>query len=194
VNITAYAASSTQADPSYQADARELGRLLAIAGHRVIYGGGGVGSMGAIAEGALSAGGEVIGVLPEFMLELEWGHRSLTALHVVQNMHERKHKMLELADAVVALPGGCGTLEELFEAITWKRLGLITAPIVMLNTNGFYTPVIELLERTISERFLNPEHRAMWSLAGRPDDVLSAIANAAPWSAKAREFAAVRAT
>jgi uncharacterized protein (TIGR00730 family) len=193
VIITVYAASSSQCAPHYHEAARELGATIARAGHHLVYGGGAVGSMGAVAAGALAEGGEVTGVLPRFMDELEWGHRSLSTMVVVESMHERKLKMLELADAVVALPGGCGTLEELFEAITWKRLGLITAPIVMLNTHDFYTPVVALLQQAIDERFMNPEHAAMWSIAASPGEVLAVI-NAAPkWSSAAREFAVVRA-
>lgn len=190
--ITVYAASSTQCAPHYHEAARQLGVAIASGGHHLVYGGGAVGSMGAVAAGALSAGGEVTGVLPRFMDELEWGHRSLSTMLVVESMHERKLKMLELADAIVALPGGCGTLEELFEAITWKRLGLITAPIVMLNTADFYTPVAALLAHAINERFMNPEHAAMWSLALTPEAVLDVIAAAPRWSSAAREFAVVR--
>lgn len=190
--VSVYAASSAHCEPTYHDHARLLGGLIAQGKHTLVYGGGAVGSMGAVAEGALAAGGEVIGVLPRFMDELEWGHRQLSMLHVVESMHERKLKMLEMADAVVALPGGSGTLEELFEAITWKRLGLISAPIVMLNTNGFYRPVVELLEHAIAQRFMNPEHRAMWSCADTPMAVMDAIRDAPAWPKNAREFAVVR--
>src|SRR5215467_5069169 len=139
MRICVYAASSQHSDAVFRNTAHRLGHLLATAGCSVVYGGGSAGSMGAIADGALAAGGEVIGVLPRFMADLEWGHPGLTRLELVEDMRERKHKLLTDSDAVVALPGGCGTLEELFEAITLKRLGLYFNPIVLVNTKNFYT-------------------------------------------------------
>src|ERR1035437_9110551 len=138
------------------------------------------------------AGGKVVGVLPRFMDELEWGHRSLTELRVVDSMHERKQLMLELADAVVALPGGCGTLEELFEAITWKRLGLYFGPIVLVNVNGFFDSCTEMLSRCVDERFMDERHRAMWSVVTEPEAVVEAIHAAPAWTAAARSFAQVK--
>src|SRR6266700_815232 len=146
--VCVYCASSAQADPLYAEAAARLGRHLAAEGFAVVYGGSTLGSMGRMAHAALDAGGKVTGVIPRFMDDLEWGHRSLTELHVVDDMHERKRLMPQLSDAVVALPGGCGTLEELFEAITWKRLGLYLGPIVLVNVNRFFDPCIELLNRT----------------------------------------------
>src|SRR5579884_3607112 len=138
MRICVYAASSQQCDPLYHDAAKRLGALLAQAGCTLVYGGGSAGSMGAVANGALAAGGEVVGVIPRFMADLEWGHGGLTRLELVEDMRERKHRLLTDSDAVVALPGGCGTLEELFEAITLKRLGLYFKPIVLLNTRGYY--------------------------------------------------------
>src|SRR5699024_7380648 len=158
MRICVYCASSEKIDDFYKEAAYELGALLAANDHTVVYGGSSVGSMGALADGALSRGGEVIGILPPFMADLELGHRQLTHLELVENMRERKHKLLTGSDAVVSLPGGCGTLEELFEAITLKRLGIYLNPIVLLNLRGFYTPLLDFLDRTIAERFLNPEH------------------------------------
>jgi hypothetical protein len=126
------------------------------------------------------------------MDDLEWGHGALTELRVVDGMHERKRLMLELSDAVVALPGGSGTLEELFEAITWKRLGLYLGPIVMVNVNGFFDPCIEQLHRAVEQRFMDPRHAAMWSVAAEPEAVPEALRAAPPWSADARQFAALR--
>jgi len=137
-SVCVYCASSSRSPEIYLEAAARLGRALAEAGMGIVYGGSSLGSMGRMAEAALAAGGKVTGVLPQFMDELEWGHRNLTELRVVDDMHERKRTMLELADAVVALPGGCGTLEELFEAITWKRLGLFFGPVVLVNVNGFF--------------------------------------------------------
>jgi uncharacterized protein (TIGR00730 family) len=145
--------------------------------------------MGQLADGALAEGGKVIGILPRFMKDLEWGHQGLTELRIVQDLHERKRLMIEGADAVIALPGGCGTLEELFEAITWKRLGLYWNPIVMVNTCDFFRPALELLDRCIQERFMDPRHKAMWTVVRRPEEVISAIQSAPRWSADARGFA-----
>jgi uncharacterized protein (TIGR00730 family) len=145
--------------------------------------------MGALADGALAAGGSVLGVLPHFMKDLEWGHTGLDSLELVSDMRERKRRMLDAADAVVALPGGCGTLEELMEAITFKRLGLFTGPIVMVNTRGFYEPCIELLARCVEEHFMSPQHEAMWTVVDEPEQVLDAIEQAPPWSEEARGFA-----
>ena len=148
--------------------------------------------MARLAEGALGAGGTAIGIMPRFMVELEWGHKQLTEMVMVDDMRERKRRMLEGADAVVALPGGCGTLEELFEAITWKRLGLYFGPIVLVNVNGFFDSCIELLSRCVDERFMDERHRAMWSVVTEPEAVVEAIHAAPAWTAAARNFAQVR--
>ncbi|HET9483154.1 MAG TPA: TIGR00730 family Rossman fold protein [Xanthomonadales bacterium] len=192
VRVCVYCASSDSAPPIYRQQAHDLGVMLAQAGCTVVYGGGGVGSMGALADGALSQGGRVIGVIPKFMTEVEWQHPGLATLEVVEDMRERKHRLLAGSDAVVALPGGCGTLEELFEAITLKRLGLYFNPIVLLNTRGYWTPLARFLETTIAERFMNPEHAAMWSMVDRPEDVLPEIRGTPRWHENARDFAVAR--
>jgi len=193
MRVCVYAASSDHSHPDYCAAAFALGQHLARGGCSVVYGGGSHGSMGAVANGALDAGGEVIGILPRFMADLEWGHTGLTKLELVEDMRERKHKLLTNSDAVVALPGGCGTLEELFEAITLKRLGLYFNPILLLNTRNYWTPLTRFLdEQVIAERFLNPEHRAMWQTVQTPDAVLEAIRNTPRWHQNARDFAAVK--
>jgi len=192
MRICVYAASSQQTDAVYRDAAFALGGHLATAGCSVVYGGGSAGSMGAIANGALACGGEVIGILPRFMADLEWGHPGLTKLELVEDMRERKHKLLTDSDAVVALPGGCGTLEELFEAITLKRLGLYFNPIVLLNTKGFYTPLQVFMQQVIGERFMNAEHAAMWSLVDAPEEVLPRIRATPKWREDAREYAVVR--
>src|SRR5207248_1321409 len=143
----------------------------------------------ALADGALAEGGRVIGIIPRFMNELEWGHKGLTELQVVRDLHERKRRMIEGADAVVALPGGSGTFEELLEAITWKRLGLYLSPIVIVNVRGFYDPLRELLERAIAERFMDERHRDMWTFVDGPTEVLAAIQSAPDWSPEARAWA-----
>jgi hypothetical protein len=180
--VCVYCASSRRADPAHYAAAARLGRLLAEAGLEIVYGGGGVGSMGALADGALAAGGRVIGIMPRFMRELEWDHAGLADLHVVEDMHTRKQRMLAEADAVVALPGGSGTLEELLEAITWKRLGLFGGPIVLVNVRGFYDHLVGLLEHAIAEHFMDVRHADMWQLVSRPEDVLDALRQAPEWS------------
>src|SRR5260370_8883490 len=185
-SVCVYCSSSNQAPAIYLDAAARLGRILAENGITIVYGGSSVGSMGRLAAAALEAGGKVIGVLPRFMDDLEWGHRALSELRIVDDMHERKRLMLELSDAVIALPGGCGTLEELFEAITWKRLGLYFGPVVLVNVNGFYDPCIQLLDRTVDEGFMNPKHRAMWGVFERPEDVVGALRAATPWTRDAR--------
>jgi uncharacterized protein (TIGR00730 family) len=192
MRVCVYAASSQQTDAVYRDAAFRLGGLLATAGCTVVYGGGSAGSMGAIANGALASGGEVIGILPRFMADLEWGHPGLTKLELVEDMRERKHRLLTGSDAVIALPGGCGTLEELFEAITLKRLGLYFNPIVLLNTRQFYAPLQTFMRRVIDERFMNPEHAAMWSLVDEPEQVLPVIRATPRWREDARNYAVVR--
>ncbi len=189
--ICVFCASSDQTDRVYQDDARELGRNLARNHKTVVYGGGSIGSMGALADGALEEGGRVIGVIPKFMVELEWAHTGVSRLDIVDDMHERKRKMLEETDAVVALPGGTGTFEELFETLTLKRLGLYCQPIVMVNTNDFFDPLRDMLERCIVGRFMREMHRDMWAFVEGPDDVLPAIANSLPWSPENRTLAAL---
>jgi len=141
MRICVYCASSEYCDRIYHEAAQTLGRVLAEAGCTIVYGGGAVGLMGSLANGALAAGGEVVGIIPRFMTEVEWQHPGLASLEVVEDMRERKHRLLTGSDAVVALPGGCGTLEELFEALTLKRLGLYFNPIVLVNTKDFYAPL-----------------------------------------------------
>jgi uncharacterized protein (TIGR00730 family) len=192
MRICVYAASSPQAAPAYHDAARRLGELVAAERCSIVYGGGSQGLMGALADGALAKGGEVIGILPKFMADLEWGHPGLTHLDLVEDMRERKHKLLTGSDAVVALPGGCGTLEELFEAITLKRLGLYFNPIVLLNTDGFYDGLQAFLGHVIAHKFLNPGHAEMWTLVDRPEDVLPAIRATPPWREDARDYAIVR--
>lgn len=192
MRICVYAASSAQVAPEFHAAARRLGENLAENGCTVVYGGGSQGLMGALADGALSRNGEVIGILPRFMADLEWGHPGLTHLDLVEDMRERKHKLLAGSDAVIALPGGCGTLEELFEAITLKRLGLYFNPIVLLNTRGYYAPLQGFMEQVIAERFMNPGHIAMWSLVDEVEALLPRIRDTPRWREDARDYAVVR--
>ena len=178
MRVCVYCASSDAPDPRYREHASELGRRLAEAGHRVVYGGGGRGSMGALADAALAAGGEVTGVIPTFMIEREWAHRGLSTLEEVEDMRTRKHRMLAHADAVVALAGGCGTFEELFEAMTLKRLELFAGPIVVVNTLGYYDELIRFLEKSIEERFMEQEHLDLWRVVSDPAGAVAAVESA----------------
>ncbi len=193
MRICVYAASSRYSDPAYVEAARELGATLARANCQVVYGGGAVGLMGALADGALEAGGEVIGVIPRFMTEVEWQHPGVANLEVVEDMRERKHKLLTGSDAVIALPGGSGTLEELFEAITLKRLGIYFNPIVLLNIRDFYAPLQAFMQQVVAERFMNSEHLQMWSLVNTVAEALPRIRATPRWRADARAHAAVKA-
>ena len=190
-SVCVYCASSRSSHPDYRDAARRLGRVLAQGGVTVVYGGGAVGSMGALADGVLAAGGRIIGVLPQFMAELEWGHPGLTELQLVEDLRTRKHAMLTMSQAAIALPGGSGTLEELLEAITLKRLGLYLNPIVLINTRGFFTPLVQLLQHAVDEHFMDPRHLQMWQLVDTPEEVLAALERAPPWTPDARAFAAV---
>ena len=189
--VCVYCASSRASHPEYRQAAQRLGEVLAREGIGIVYGGGAVGSMGALADGALAHGGRVIGILPRFMADLEWGHKGLTDLQLVEDMRTRKHLMLTSSKAAIALPGGSGTLEELLEAITLKRLGLYLNPIVLVNTRGFFTPLLEMLARAVEERFMDPRHLLMWQVVATADEVPGALASAPAWSADARSFAAV---
>jgi uncharacterized protein (TIGR00730 family) len=192
MRICVYAATSRHCDPAYHAAARQLGEQLATAGCTIVYGGGAIGLMGALADGALAHGGRITGIIPRFMTDVEWQHRGVADLEVVEDMRELKHRLLTGSDAVVALPGGCGTLEELFEAITLKRLGIYFNPIVLVNTRNFYAPLQAFMQQVIGERFMNPEHAAMWSLVDAPEQVLPTIAATPKWREDARDYAAVR--
>jgi len=187
--VCVYCASSDRVDRSYHQAAYTLGQQLAQNGIQIVYGGGGRGSMGALADGALSAGGEVFGVLPRFMADLEWGHPGLTTLDLVEDMRERKHRMLIDTDAAIALPGGCGTFEELFEVLTLKRLTLYLKPIVLMNTQRYFDPCIKMLEHAVENHFMDAEHAKMWSVVNEPVEVIPAINSAARWTEQARDFA-----
>lgn len=162
-SVCVYSASSTKIDAVYFQAADTLGRLLAEHRIRLINGAGSIGLMRSVADAVLKNGGEVTGVIPRFMVEQNWHHTGLTELIEVESMHERKRKMADLSDGIIALPGGCGTLEELLEIITWKQLGLYLNPIVILNINGFFDPLLEMLEKAIDENFMPAAWRYMES-------------------------------
>ena len=189
--VCVYCASSRGCAAVYHDTAYRLGALLASHNHTIVYGGGGVGSMAALADGALSKGGQIVGVLPRFMADLEWGHNGLSELKVVEDLRSRKHLMLSDSNAVVAMPGGSGTLEELLEAITLKRLGIFLGPIVLVNTERFFDPLVELLATAIERQFMDQRHERMWQLVSEPEEVPEAFAKAPVWSEAARGFATV---
>lgn len=190
-NICVYCASSSQVRPVFFEAAEKLGKILAEQDCRLIYGGGHRGLMGKIADTVLSNGGQVTGIIPGFMCEVEWNHTGLTELILVETMHERKEKLARMADAAVALPGGCGTMEELLEVITWKRLGIFTKPIIICNIDGYFDPLIEMLNRSVDENFMGKEHRNMWTIVSSPEFVLNAIEHSVQWNENARNFAAL---
>ena len=172
--------------------AYKLGIQLAQNGIVTYYGGGAVGLMGSLADGAISAGGEVVGIIPDFMQQLEWGHKGITKLHIVNTMHERKSMIVSESDAFVALPGGCGTLEELLEVITWKRLGLHSKPIIITNLKGFFNPCIEMLNQCVREHFMHEKHLQMWTVVDSVDEIIPALSNGEAWYKDARDFAVLK--
>jgi uncharacterized protein (TIGR00730 family) len=174
--VCVFCGSSSGREPAYRRLAERLGRALAASRVGVVYGGGRVGLMGALADAALAAGAEVIGVIPQALLDREIGHRGLTELRVVASMHERKALMAELADGFVALPGGIGTLEELFEVWTWAQLGLHAKPCGLLDADGFFAPLVEFLDHLVRTGFVHPQHRAMLVAADSPEALLAAFA------------------
>ncbi len=175
-SICVFCGASPGAYPVYAEAAAALGRELAQRGMTLVYGGGEVGLMGVVADAALAAGGEVIGVIPQALQDSEIGHRGLTRLEVVEGMHARKARMAELADAFIALPGGLGTLEELFEVWTWGQLGYHGKPLGLLEVNGFYAKLIGFLDHLVDERFVRRQHRGMLQVRETPQDLLEALA------------------
>ena len=190
-NVCVYSASSTKIAPVYFAAAEELGRLLAMRSINLINGAGSIGLMAATSNAALSAGGTVTGVIPRFMVEQNWHHSGLTRLVETETMHERKQLMTEMSDGVIALPGGCGTMEELLEIITWKQLGLYLKPIVILNINGFYDPLLEMLQRAIDGHFMRPEHGTIWQVATSPQEAIDLLYTTPWWDKNVRKIAAI---
>lgn len=171
-NICVYCASSGYLDKEYTDAATLLGNLMAEDDRTCICGAGRTGLMGAVSNGCLEAGGKVVGIIPQFMVERGWCHPALSEVIITENIHDRKQKMAQMADALVALPGGCGTFEELLEVITWKQLGLLTKPIIILNTKQYYNPLIEMLNKAVEENFMRKSHSQLWSVATTPEEVM----------------------
>jgi uncharacterized protein (TIGR00730 family) len=173
--VCVFCGSSSGANPLYLDAAANVGRTLARRGLGLVYGGGGIGLMGAVADAALAAGGEVVGVIPKALQLRELAHGKLTSLHVVGSMHERKAKMAELSQAFIALPGGMGTLEEFAEILTWAQLGLHARPCGLLDVAGYYHPLIAFFDKAAAEGFVRPEHRRLVLVADEPDALLDAF-------------------
>ncbi len=189
--ICVYCASSSRVASLYSEAATRLGSLIARNGMTLVTGAGCQGLMRAVEDGALNEGGKAIGVIPRFMIDAGWQHPSLTELRVTENMHERKQLMADLSDAVIALPGGCGTMEELLEIITWKQLGLYLKPIVILNVGGYYDHLIRQLEHAVDEHFMGEIHSKIWSVASTPEEALAIIEATPVWDASIRKYAAL---
>jgi uncharacterized protein (TIGR00730 family) len=180
VRIAIFTGSAVGAKETYTTGAAQLASHLAKAGHAIVYGGGKVGLMGVVADAALAAGGEVIGVTPKTLVEREVAHHGVTRLEVVDTMHERKARMVDLADAMVALPGGVGTLDELFEAWTWQLLGIHSKPVALYDIDDYWAPMRSLLDQIVAERFLGEEHLAALIQETDPDALIDAISRWSP--------------
>jgi uncharacterized protein (TIGR00730 family) len=181
MKICVFCASSPKAPPEYGQAAYELGQIFGRAGVTTLFGGGGKGSMGQLADGVHSVDGQIIGIMPHFMRELEWAHKNVDTFHWTLDMAERKAKLREGVDAIVALPGGCGTFEELLEVITLKRLGLFPVPIIVVNQNEFYDALIKLFEHSIALEFMEQRHRQLFTVVNCIEQILPAIAATPHW-------------
>lgn len=189
--ICIFCSSSDKINRLYFEDTKKVAIELAGKGHTIICGGGAHGLMGTLISESIKNGGKVIGIMPEFMRTVEWDSKELSQLILVDDMRQRKKQMIENADAVIALAGGCGTLEELMEVITLKRLGQFTKPIIILNTNGFYNHLESFLLKMIDEKFMNKESVDIWKFVDYPEQILDAIDSSAAWSSDAIKFAVV---
>jgi hypothetical protein len=191
MRVCVFAASSSRIDGKYSEAASSLGRLLALESMEVIYGGGGIGLMGKLADAVLENGGKITGVIPGFMKNEGWGHQGVSEMIVTADMGERKKTMFESAEAIVALPGGIGTVEELTEAITLKQMGLFRGPVVILNTLGYYKHFIGFLDHMIKGNFLRFEHKGIWEIVNTPGEVIKAIKDYRGWVDDPRSIAKI---
>lgn len=189
-SVCVYCASSTRISPIYFEIAEKLGRLLALNHINLVNGAGCVGLMAEISNAVLKAGGTVTGVIPRFMVENGWHHQELTRLVVTETMHERKQLMAEMSDGVIALPGGCGTMEELLEIITWKQLGLYLKPIVILNIDGYYNPLLDMLKNAVGQNFMRPEHQNIWQVAETAEEAIEFLFTPM-WNSEIRKYVTV---
>ncbi len=189
--IAVYCASSTQIDDRYFQDARQLGRLMAERGVTLVNGAGNMGLMAASAEGCLEAGGKAIGVIPTFMIKEGWCHEGMTEIIETADMHERQARIAEMTDGGIFLPGGCGTLAEMTELITWKQLGLYLKPIILLNTGGYFDSLLNTLHLAIRENFMRPVHADIWRVAPNPEEALEMALTTPLWDTSIRRFAKI---
>lgn len=180
-SVCVFCASSPHVSQIYKDEAFELGQLLARRGIRLVTGGGCMGLMASAEDGAMSCGGDVTAIIPQFMVAAGWLHKGIDDVHITSDMQERKRQMLDESDAVIVLPGGCGTLDEAMEVLTLKQLGLFSKPVVFLNTNGFYDLMTSHLQRLADEGFMKPEHIALWSVADTPADAVRQVFETPEW-------------
>lgn len=173
--VTVYCASSSNIRECYFEAARQVGRGLAEHGLGLVNGAGIRGLMGAVSDACLEAGGKVTGVIPQFMIERGWQHTGLTQLIVTKDMHERKKTMVELSSAVIVLPGGCGTFDEMFEMLSWKQLGLCQHKLILLNVEGYFDPMLQMLQKAIDEDFMRSEYTGLWQVANTADEALALL-------------------
>ncbi len=190
-SVCVYCASSSRVSPIYFEAAETLGRLLVQQNIRCIYGAGAQGLMGRLADTILAQGGKITGIIPQFMYDNGWCHTSLQDVIITPDIHRRKELMSKQSDAIIALPGGCGTLEELLEIITWKQLGLYKNPIILLNINGYYDPLTAMLDRAVDEHFIHPEHSVMWCTVATPEEAVQALYSAPEWSGNVSKLAVI---
>ena len=190
-SIAVYCASSNKVRASFVEAAETLGAIFASHGIRLVYGDGGIGLMAAVAKGVLDAGGGAIGVIPRFMVEQGWNNPRSTETIVTETMHERKATICNISDAMVALPGGIGTFEELLECLTWKQLGLHNNPVVILNTDGYYDRLLACIDLMVEEQMMRPIHKDMYVVVSTPEEVLPAILCGPEWDPATRRLAAI---
>lgn len=191
MNITVYGASSGRVPAVYTEAARQLGTCLAERGHTLVNGAGRTGLMGATIDGTLAAGGRAVGVIPQFMIDERWEHPGMSELIVTPDMHTRKQRMADMAEACIACPGGVGTLEELLEVITWKQLGLFTRPIVVLNTDDYFAPLLAQFDRCVRQDFMRSVHADIWKVASSPLEAVELCERTPLWDPSVRRFAAL---
>lgn len=191
MNVAVYCASSTKIKECYFEVARQVGRLLAEHGIGLVNGAGNMGLMQASSDACLEAGGTVTGVIPQFMVDQNWHHTGLSRLIVTDGMHSRKQTMADMTDGAIVLPGGCGTFDELFELITWKQLGLYLNPIVIVNVDGYFDTLLDLLQKAIDENFMRPQHGDIWRVATTAAEAIELLLSTPQWDTNVRRFAAI---
>jgi len=192
MQVCVYCASSGRIHPDYFEATSRLAHLLVQSNIKVVFGGGSSGLMGQLADSVLAAGGQIKGIMPQFMNEVEWGHRGVSDFVYTESMHERKAKFLEGTDALIALPGGPGTFEELFEAITLKKLAQFTKPIIILNTRGYFNAFQNLMQQAVEEQFMTDDLKFLYTIVDLPEEVLPAIKDAHFWNKGLRDAGSLR--